>query len=93
MSLQYFMTVFATVFLAELGDKTQLATLLFATNNEVSRWLVFIAASAALILASAMGVLAGSTLSGLINVKALQVVAGLGFIAIGVLTLVTGIRH
>lgn len=93
MSLQYFMTVFATVFLAELGDKTQLATLLFATNNEVSRWLVFIAASAALILASAMGVLAGSTLSGFINVKALQVVAGLGFIAIGVLTLVTGIRH
>lgn len=92
MSWQYFMTVFATVFLAELGDKTQLATLLFATNNEVNRWLVFVAASLALILASGIGVLAGSVLSEFVNLKYLQLIAGVGFVAIGALTLVSAAR-
>ena len=36
-----FLTIFGTVFLAELGDKTQLATLVFAANREVNLWLVF----------------------------------------------------
>lgn len=88
MAWQVFLTVFGTVFLAELGDKTQLATLLFATDREVSKLLVFFAASAALVLASAIGVVAGSALSQYVNIRALQLVAGVGFIAIGVFTLV-----
>lgn len=83
-----FMTIFATVFVAELGDKTQLATMLFAADREVSKWTVFWAASAALVLASAMGVLAGALLSNFISEKLLSWIAGVGFILIGAWTLV-----
>jgi len=82
------LTVFATVFVAELGDKTQLATMLFASDREVSAWVVFIAASLALVLTSALGVLAGTLLSHWINPKMLGVLAGVAFIVIGVFTLV-----
>lgn len=80
-------TVFATVFIAELGDKTQLATLLFAADKEVSKWLVFIGASLALIATSALGVLGGGIISQYVSERALHLVAGVGFIAIGVWTL------
>jgi len=82
-----FFTIFASVFIAELGDKTQLATMLFAADKEVSRYTVFFAASAALIVASAIGVLAGSLLSEYINQKYLHYIAGIGFIVIGGFTL------
>ena len=87
MDWKVFLTVFAAIFVAELGDKTQLATMLFAADKDVNRYLVFAAASAALIVASAMGVLAGSILSEYINEKYLHYVAGIGFIAIGAVTL------
>lgn len=87
MDLKIFITIFATVFIAELGDKTQLATMLFATDKEVSKYTVFFAASAALIVASALGVLAGSFLAEYINTKYLHYIAGIGFIAIGAFTL------
>lgn len=60
MDWKVFLTIFGAVFIAELGDKTQLATMLFATDKEVSKYTVFFAASAALIVASALGVLAGT---------------------------------
>ena len=85
--MSIFLTIFATVFIAELGDKTQLATMLFAADKEVSKWTVFLAASAALIVASAMGVLAGTLLSNYINEKLLNYIAGVGFIMIGAWTL------
>ena len=87
MDLKVFGTIFITVLIAELGDKTQLATMLFATDKAVSKYMVFFAASAALIVASALGVLAGSVLSAYINEKYLHYAAGIGFIAIGALTL------
>jgi len=87
MDWKIFLTIFASVFLAELGDKTQLATMLFAADKEVSKYTVFFAASAALIIATALGVLAGSFLSSYINEKYLHYAAGIGFIAIGVFTL------
>lgn len=89
MEWKIFFTVLSTVFIAELGDKTQLATMLFAADKEVSKWTVFLAASAALILASAMGVLAGSFLSAYISEKVLHYIAGVGFILIGGWTLAT----
>ena len=87
MDWKVFLTVFGAVFVAELGDKTQLATMLFATDRDVSKYTVFFAASAALIVASAMGVLAGALLSEYINEKYLHYVAGVGFILIGAFTL------
>ncbi|GAB3319080.1 TMEM165/GDT1 family protein [Haliea atlantica] len=87
MDPKLFLTIFAAVFVAELGDKTQLATMLFAADREVSKWTVFFAASAALIVASAIGVLAGSLLSAWISEKVLAYVAGTGFILIGAWTL------
>jgi putative Ca2+/H+ antiporter (TMEM165/GDT1 family) len=87
MDWKIFITIFVAVFIAELGDKTQLATMLFATDKEVSKYTVFFAASAALIVASAIGVLAGSLLAEYINVKYLHYIAGIGFILIGVFTL------
>jgi putative Ca2+/H+ antiporter (TMEM165/GDT1 family) len=89
MDWKIFTTVFATVFIAELGDKTQLATMLFAADREVSKTLVFLAASAALVVAAAVGVLAGSLLSEFINEKYLHYLAGVGFICIGAFTLYT----
>ena len=87
MDWRIFATIFATVFIAELGDKTQLATMLFASDKDLSKYTIFIAASAALIAASALGVLAGSFLSTYINEKYLHYIAGMGFIAIGAFTL------
>ena len=82
-----FFTIFASVFLAELGDKTQLATMLFASDKAVNKFMVFTAASVALIVATAIGVLAGSLLGEYINEKYLHYVAGVGFVLIGVFTL------
>ena len=87
MDLKVFFAIFATVFLAELGDKTHLATMLFAADKEVSKWTVFAAASVALVFASALGVLAGTLLAEYINEKVLHYIAGTGFVAIGLYTL------
>ena len=77
-------TVFTSVFIAELGDKTQLATLLFASDKEISKLTVFAGAASALIVTSAMGVLAGGVIANYISEKYLHYLAGVGFIAIGV---------
>ena len=89
MELKAFLTVFAAVFVAELGDKTQLATMLFAADEQVSKWLVFAAASAALDVAAGLGVLAGGAVANVLSPRVLSLVAGIGFIAIGAFTLYT----
>ena len=88
MDYKILLTVFGVVFIAELGDKTQLATMLFAADKQVSKMTVFAGASLALILASAIGVLAGSFISEYVSEKHLRYVAGIGFIGIGIWTLV-----
>ncbi len=84
-------TVFASVFVAEMADKTQLVTMLFAADREVSKWTVFLGSASALVLTSAIGVAAGSLLSQVINVKMMSILAGAGFIVIGIWTLYHGI--
>jgi len=86
MDLKLMATAFATVFLAELGDKTQLATLTFAAEGK-SRWAVFFGAAAALVTTSAIAVLAGEAVSRVVPVLWLKRVAGAAFIAIGLWTL------
>ena len=84
---QTFLSVFATIFLAEIGDKTQLATMLFSSEADANRWLVWGASSAALVLAAGIGVLVGAQLERFVSPRVLKFVAGLGFIAVGVWTL------
>lgn len=87
MDFKSLLIVFTSVFIAELGDKTQLATLCFAANKEASKLAVFVGASLALVLASAIGVLAGGFVSQHVSLRTLNYIAGTGFIAIGIWTL------
>ena len=80
--------IFVTVFLAELGDKTQLATLLFAAEQNTNKVGVFIASAGALVLSSLIAVLVGSQLSVYIPPRALKLTAGIGFIAVGIWVLI-----
>lgn len=88
MDLKVLLVVFGTVFLAELGDKTQLATVLFASKPSVSLVTVFIGASLALILSSLIAVAAGSVISQYVDPRYLSYIAGAGFIIIGIWTIV-----
>ena len=88
MDLRLFATVFATIFVAAPGDKTQLATLLYASNSSHPKLTVFAASASALVLTSAIAVLAGSIVSDYVSPRALRWIAGLGFIAVGLWVLV-----
>ena len=83
MDPRLFATVFATIFVAELGDKTQLATLLYASEAAHPKLTVFLASACALVLTSAIAVAAGGAVSQVVSPKVLRWVAGLGFIAVG----------
>jgi len=90
MDWKLFATVFGAIFVAEMADKTQLVTLLFAADKEVSKLTVFFGSALALVLASAIGVAAGTLLSQVINARMMSMIAGAGFIVIGVFTLYHG---
>lgn len=82
-------TMFLTVFLAELGDKTQLATILFAAEGKTSPWMVFAATAGALVLAAGIGVLVGGAAAKYLEAFPLKLVAGAGFMLIGAWTIWT----
>jgi len=73
--------------LAELGDKTQVATFLFATQNPVHKYLVFLGAFSALVVSTLLVVLLGSKVAGLLPMKVIRILSSLGFIAIGIFIL------
>ncbi len=81
--MKVFVTIFLSVFLAELGDKTQLATMLFAADNRASQWTVFAAASAALVASTAIAVILGGAAERYLSFMPLKLIAGFGFAAIG----------
>jgi putative Ca2+/H+ antiporter (TMEM165/GDT1 family) len=83
MDLRLFATVFASVFLAELGDKTQLATLAYASDAAHPPLTVFAASATALVLSTGLGVLAGSLVAEHIDPRWVRWSAGAGFVAIG----------
>jgi putative Ca2+/H+ antiporter (TMEM165/GDT1 family) len=82
--------VFLSVLLAETGDKTQLVTLLFATDSALSRGGVLVAAAAALVTSTLVAVVAGSLLGAWLRPRVITTLAGLGFVAIGAWILVRG---
>jgi putative Ca2+/H+ antiporter (TMEM165/GDT1 family) len=65
---------------------------LFAARSETGALAVFVAASLALVTSTAIAVVAGSTLSNYVNTRHLSVIAGIGFIAIGIWTLWSALR-
>jgi putative Ca2+/H+ antiporter (TMEM165/GDT1 family) len=84
--------IFISVFVAEVGDKTQLATMLFATDSKVSKGGVFLAAAAALVASTLIAVAAGGVVSRFVAESTLKIAAGVGFILVGVWTLATAYR-
>lgn len=76
-------SMFLTIFVAELGDKTQLATLLFASERQTSPWRVWVASAGALALGAAVSVVIGSIGGRWLQHIPLKLIAGIGFLAIG----------
>jgi putative Ca2+/H+ antiporter (TMEM165/GDT1 family) len=83
MSKSLLWATFATVFLAELGDKTQLAAML-ASARSGQTWTVFASASLALIAATLLGVLVGGTVFRVVPQQTIKYIAGAAFICVGV---------
>lgn len=79
-----FFIAFATLFVAELGDKTQIAACFIAADQQ-SPWMVLLGASLALTLVSAIGVVVGHVLGGHLPTEIIRYVAAALFIVMGVL--------
>jgi putative Ca2+/H+ antiporter (TMEM165/GDT1 family) len=86
MDLRVLFTTFGIIFLAEMGDKTQLAAMTMAAQTK-RPWAVFIGASVALAAVSALGVIVGSVIGDYIPLLWVKRIAAIAFIAIGVLML------
>lgn len=79
-----FGTTFVTIFLAEIGDKTQLSTLLMSAESHAP-WVVFLGSAAALITTSLLGVLLGSWISSRLSPKTVEKSAGVMLLLISVM--------
>jgi putative Ca2+/H+ antiporter (TMEM165/GDT1 family) len=87
MDYKLFVSTFAAIFVAELGDKTQLAALSFSAGSN-SKWTVFAASALALTLSSAIAVAAGEAVSRVVPAIWLRRAAGAIFVLLGVVFLV-----
>lgn len=86
MDFRVLLTTFGIIFLAEMGDKTQLAAMTMSAQTK-RPWAVFIGASLALAAVSAIGVLVGSVIGEYVSLIWVKRTAALAFIVIGVLML------
>lgn len=86
MDIKLFMTTFGLVFLAELGDKTQLATFCFSADCD-SRLSVFLGSAGALVLSSFLAVMFGAAISRVVPPSYIKIGAGLFFVLVGFWTL------
>ena len=82
------LTMFLTIFVAELGDKTQIATMLFASEGKTPPLLVFATSACALVLGTALAVTLGALGSRYLESIPLKLIAGIGFTAFGICTIV-----
>ncbi|NCO59133.1 MAG: hypothetical protein COZ70_06040 [Deltaproteobacteria bacterium CG_4_8_14_3_um_filter_51_11] len=90
MDLKIMLTTFGMVFLAELGDKTQLATFAFSADSN-SRLSVFLGSASALVLTSLLAVVFGALMGKIIPPAYLRMGAGVLFLVLGVWMLVRGL--
>lgn len=89
MPFKLFLATFAAVFLAELGDKTQLATMTLTAENSHSKWIIFGGAACALVLTTLLGVMFGEAISRVVPPKVIKIGAAVLFIGIGIFMLVS----
>jgi Ca2+/H+ antiporter, TMEM165/GDT1 family len=92
MDLKLLLTTFGLVFLAELGDKTQLATFCFSADCEDSRLSVFLGSAGALVLSSLIAVLLGAGVSRFVSPTAIKLGAGIFFLVVGSWTIYSAMR-
>ena len=92
MDLKIFLTTFGMIFLAELGDKTQLATFCLSADCGTAKWTVFFGSAGALVLSSLIAVLFGDTLARFIPPDYVKIAAGVFFIVVGLYTLYTAYK-
>jgi putative Ca2+/H+ antiporter (TMEM165/GDT1 family) len=83
------LVIFGSVLLAELGDKTQMATMLYATDKSVRPLSVFLAASSALVVSTLLAVVFGSVINRYIPTATLKLIAGIAFIGVGIWTVIS----
>jgi putative Ca2+/H+ antiporter (TMEM165/GDT1 family) len=83
------LVIFGSVLFAELGDKTQLATMLYATDESVRPLSVFVAASTALVVSTLLAVLFGATVTRFVAASTLKLIAGIAFIGVGIWTILS----
>jgi putative Ca2+/H+ antiporter (TMEM165/GDT1 family) len=81
--MEKLIVIFVSVLLAGLGEKTQLATILYTADKEVSRTALFLTTAGALIISTAIAVIAGERLTSLLSSAVLHAVTGSGFVLIG----------
>jgi putative Ca2+/H+ antiporter (TMEM165/GDT1 family) len=86
MDFRVLLTTFGIIFLAEMGDKTQLAAMTMAADSK-RPWAVFIGSSLALVAVSALGVVVGTVIGQYVPIEWVKRVAAVAFIAIGILML------
>lgn len=87
MDVRLILITFWTIFIAEVGDKTQLATVLYAADPENKKLSVFLGSALALVVASGIGVLVGSFIFRHMSHRWISWVAGIGFIVVGIWTI------
>lgn len=92
MDLKILLTTFGMVFLAELGDKTQLATFCFSADCEDSRLSVFLGSAGALVLSSLIAVALGAGISRFVSPTAIKLGAGIFFLVVGTWTIYSAMR-
>lgn len=92
MDLKLLATTFVMVFLAELGDKTQLATFCLSAECESSRMTVFLGSAGALVLSSLIAVLLGNVVNKMIPVNWIKIAAGMFFLIIGAWTIYSVVK-
>jgi putative Ca2+/H+ antiporter (TMEM165/GDT1 family) len=92
MDIKFMLTTFGLVFLAELGDKTQLATFCLSADCESSKLSVFIGSAGALVLSSLIAVLFGDAISRVVSPSWIRIGAGFFFVVVGVWMLATATK-
>ena len=91
-----FLLAFGTIFLSELGCKTQMTTLLLSSNKTSNVWMVFVLTSTALLIANGFAAVLGNFASKHIDVIPMKLIAGIGFVILGIITIVehcNGVGH